>query len=89
VLHAATLHKPHVGWHTRQDFVDTNLTGTLDLLEEAAGGRGAADDDAELVSAEARLGPAGGGLPEGQQQAPSEDAHERVPAVGKAEGSSH
>ena len=35
VLHAATLHKPHVGTHTRQDFVDTNVTGTLTLLEEA------------------------------------------------------
>ncbi|MDA0171343.1 NAD(P)-dependent oxidoreductase [Solirubrobacter taibaiensis] len=35
VLHAATLHKPHVGSHTRQDFVDTNLTGTLNLLEES------------------------------------------------------
>jgi UDP-glucose 4-epimerase len=35
VLHTATLHKPHVGSHTRQDFVDTNITGTLHLLEEA------------------------------------------------------
>ncbi|MDR3633552.1 MAG: NAD(P)-dependent oxidoreductase [Isosphaeraceae bacterium] len=35
VLHAATLHKPHVVTHTRQDFVDTNITGTLNLLEEA------------------------------------------------------
>jgi nucleoside-diphosphate-sugar epimerase len=35
VLHAATLHKPHVGSHTRQDFLDTNVTGTLNLLEEA------------------------------------------------------
>ena len=35
VLHAATLHKPHVGTHSRQDFVDTNITGTLNLLEEA------------------------------------------------------
>lgn len=35
VLHAATLHKPHVATHTRQDFVDTNVTGTLNLLEEA------------------------------------------------------
>jgi len=35
VLHAATLHKPHVDSHTRQDFVDTNITGTLALLEEA------------------------------------------------------
>ena len=35
VIHAATLHKPHVGSHTRQDFVDTNIAGTLNLLEEA------------------------------------------------------
>jgi UDP-glucose 4-epimerase len=35
VIHAATLHKPHVGSHTRQDFVDTNISGTLNLLEEA------------------------------------------------------
>lgn len=35
VLHAATLHKPHVGSHRRQDFVDTNVTGTLTLLEAA------------------------------------------------------
>jgi nucleoside-diphosphate-sugar epimerase len=36
VLHTATLHKPHIVSHTRQDFVDTNVTGTLTLLEEAA-----------------------------------------------------
>ncbi len=42
VLHAATLHKPHVGTHSRQEFVDTNVTGTLVLLEEAvAAGVGA------------------------------------------------
>jgi nucleoside-diphosphate-sugar epimerase len=35
VFHVATLHKPHVGTHSRQDFIDTNLTGTLNLLEEA------------------------------------------------------
>jgi UDP-glucose 4-epimerase len=35
VLHTATLHKPHVGSHSRQDFVDANVTGTLNLLEEA------------------------------------------------------
>jgi nucleoside-diphosphate-sugar epimerase len=35
VFHAATLHKPHVATHGRQDFVDTNVTGTLNLLEEA------------------------------------------------------
>src|SRR5688500_13430540 len=36
VLHAATLHKPHVATHARQDFIDTNISGTLNLLEEAA-----------------------------------------------------
>jgi UDP-glucose 4-epimerase len=35
VLHAATLHKPHVATHTRQEFVHTNITGTLNLLEAA------------------------------------------------------
>lgn len=35
ILHTATLHKPHVGSHDRQAFVDTNVTGTLNLLEEA------------------------------------------------------
>ena len=35
VLHAATLHKPHVGSHGRGEFVATNVTGTLNLLEEA------------------------------------------------------
>src|SRR3984885_11903856 len=36
VFHAATLHKPHVGTHGREAFVDTNISGTLNLLEEAA-----------------------------------------------------
>jgi UDP-glucose 4-epimerase len=36
VLHTAALHKPHLVSHSRQDFVDTNITGTLNLLEEAA-----------------------------------------------------
>ena len=36
VLHAATLHKPHVATHGRQDFIDVNVTGTLNLLEEVA-----------------------------------------------------
>ncbi|KAG5928336.1 hypothetical protein E4U42_000833 [Claviceps africana] len=36
VLHTATLHKPHIGSHTKQQFIDTNITGTLVLLEEAA-----------------------------------------------------
>jgi UDP-glucose 4-epimerase len=36
VVHAASLHKPHVATHTCQDFIDSNVTGTLILLEEAA-----------------------------------------------------
>jgi UDP-glucose 4-epimerase len=39
VLHTATLHKPHVATHRRQDFVDTNVTGTLNLLEAAVANR--------------------------------------------------
>jgi UDP-glucose 4-epimerase len=35
VFHAATLHKPHIVTHTRQQFVDTNISGTLTILEEA------------------------------------------------------
>jgi UDP-glucose 4-epimerase len=35
VIHTAALHKPHIATYTRQDFVDTNITGTLNLLEEA------------------------------------------------------
>ncbi|MBB4257851.1 MULTISPECIES: NAD(P)-dependent oxidoreductase [unclassified Bradyrhizobium] len=36
VIHNATLHKPHVATHGKQDFVDSNVTGTLNLLEAAA-----------------------------------------------------
>lgn len=36
ILHAATLHKPHVESHTKADFVDVNIHGTLTLLEAAA-----------------------------------------------------
>ena len=36
VVHTATLHKPHIGSHERSDFVETNVSGTLALLEEAA-----------------------------------------------------
>lgn len=36
VIHTATLHKPHVATHGKQDFIDTNVTGTLNLLEAAA-----------------------------------------------------
>ncbi len=39
VLHTATLHKPHVATHPAQAFVDTNVTGTLALLEAAVAER--------------------------------------------------
>ncbi len=35
VIHAATLHKPHLATHGHQDFIDVNVTGTLNLLEAA------------------------------------------------------
>ncbi len=35
VIHAATLHKPHIVTHSKEDFVGTNITGTLHLLEES------------------------------------------------------
>ncbi len=41
VVHAATLHKPHIDSHSEQDFLDTNVAGTLTVLE-AARGAGAA-----------------------------------------------
>jgi len=36
VIHAATLHKPHVATHSKRDFVETNVAGTMALLEAAA-----------------------------------------------------
>jgi nucleoside-diphosphate-sugar epimerase len=36
ILHAATLHKPHICSHSNEEFIQTNITGTLVLLEEAA-----------------------------------------------------
>ncbi len=35
IVHTATLHKPHTGSHSRAEFVETNVAGTLHLLEEA------------------------------------------------------
>lgn len=35
VIHSATLHKPHVATHTKRQFVDTNVGGTVALLEAA------------------------------------------------------
>jgi UDP-glucose 4-epimerase len=35
VFHSATLHKPHVATHSKAQFVETNSSGTLALLEAA------------------------------------------------------
>jgi len=35
VIHAAALHKPDIARYPRQAFIDTNVTGTLNLLEAA------------------------------------------------------
>jgi UDP-glucose 4-epimerase len=35
VFHTATLHKPHIVTHSKQVFIDTNVSGTLCLLESA------------------------------------------------------
>ena len=35
VYHTATLHKPHVDTHGMRQFIDTNVSGTLTLLQAA------------------------------------------------------
>jgi len=35
VVHAATLHKPHLATHSWKDFIETNVMGTLVLLDAA------------------------------------------------------
>jgi UDP-glucose 4-epimerase len=42
VIDTASLHKPHVATHTHRAFIDTNVIGTLVLLEEAVSARVAA-----------------------------------------------
>src|SRR6516165_4412528 len=61
VFHTATLHKPHVATHRRQDFVDTNVTGTLNLLEAAvsAGVRSFIYTSTTSVFGDALVPPAG------------------------------
>ena len=39
VIHTATLHKPHVATHAYDEFVQTNIAGTLNLLEAALGSK--------------------------------------------------
>ncbi len=35
IVHTASLHQPHLATHAKQSFIDTNITGTLNLLEAA------------------------------------------------------
>lgn len=35
IVHTATLHKPHIATHAAEEFIETNIRGTLVLLEEA------------------------------------------------------
>ncbi|SRR5579883_32696 len=35
VIHSAALHKPHINTHSKQQFIDVNITGTQNLLETA------------------------------------------------------
>lgn len=39
IIHTATLHKPHVATHPKRAFVDTNVHGTLNVLEAAVENR--------------------------------------------------
>lgn len=36
VIHAGGLHKPHIVSHTDEDFIQTNVTGTLILVDEVS-----------------------------------------------------
>jgi nucleoside-diphosphate-sugar epimerase len=64
VIHAGALHKPDIAGNPAQAFVDTNITGTLNLLEAAV----SAGNDrfvftsttSLMISAEIRAGQAGG-----------------------------
>ena len=61
VLHAASLHKPHVATHGKADFIDTNVMGTLILLEAAvaAGVAGFVYTSTTSVFGDALVPPAG------------------------------
>ncbi len=62
IVHTATLHKPHVGSHGRVEFVETNVAGTLNLLEEAvaAGRRAGSSSRARRARSAGRSTPARG-----------------------------
>lgn len=61
IFHAATLHKPHLVTHSVRDFIETNISGTLILLEEsiAAGIKSFVYTSTTSVFGEALLPPDG------------------------------
>ncbi|MBL8674900.1 MAG: NAD(P)-dependent oxidoreductase, partial [Rhodospirillales bacterium] len=62
IAHAATLHKPHVATHSARRFIDTNVAGTLTLLDAAVAARVEAFVFTSTTSAfGAALTPAAGG----------------------------
>ncbi len=66
IVHAATLHKPHVATHPSSAFVAVNVQGTLNLLEAATAPGSSVDrfvftsTTSLMISAEIRAGRAGG-----------------------------
>src|SRR6266700_1229386 len=61
VFHTATLHKPHIITHSLQQFADTNITGTLNLLQESlsAGVEGFIYTSTTSIFGDALVPPAG------------------------------
>ncbi|CAI4220144.1 unnamed protein product [Parascedosporium putredinis] len=68
ILHTATLHKPHIESHSKDAFVETNVQGTVELLE-AAGRLGGRIESFVFVSTTSTFGralcPAKGAPPRG------------------------
>ncbi len=66
IVHAATLHKPHVSRRSASDFLAVNVQGTLNLLEAATAPGSAVDrfvftsTTSLMISKELRAGRAGG-----------------------------
>lgn len=66
VVHAATLHKPHVGVRSADDFLEVNVRGTLTLLEAATAAGAGVDrfvftsTTSLMISAAIRAGRSGG-----------------------------
>ena len=76
IYHAATLHKPHLATHSARDFIETNIGGTLTLLEQGieAGIKSFIYTSTTSVFGEALLPPAG---------APAAWITEEVPPIPK------